>query len=62
MEKLPDKCREIFSMSYLEERKTVEIADLLNISPRTVEAQLYKALKLLRAVLMAVFFFLIKYY
>lgn len=52
MEKLPDKCREIFSMAYLEERKTAEIAELLNISPRTVEAQLYKALKTLRSVLL----------
>lgn len=32
MDKLPDKCREIFTMSYLEERKTSEIAVLLNIS------------------------------
>lgn len=51
MDKLPEKCREIFMMSYLEERKTPEIAVLLNISPRTVEAQLYKALKTLRSVL-----------
>lgn len=51
MEKLPGKCREIFVMSYLEERKTAEIARLLGISPRTVEAQLYKALKILRSLL-----------
>ncbi|MDL2256009.1 RNA polymerase sigma-70 factor, partial [Parabacteroides sp. OttesenSCG-928-K15] len=44
LEKLPLKCREIFIMSYLEERKTAEIAHLLNLSKRTVEAQLYKAL------------------
>lgn len=50
MEKLPGKCREIFILSYLEERKTAEIAILLNLSPRTVEAQLYKALKTLRDV------------
>ena len=49
IERLPEKCREIFTMSYLEERKTAEIAQLLNISTRTVEAQLYKALKLLRS-------------
>jgi len=48
IEKLPDKCREIFTMSYIEERKSTEIASLLNISKRTVEAQLYKALKLIR--------------
>lgn len=61
MNKLPDKCREIFTMSYLEERKTSEIASLLNISTRTVEAQLYKALKILRSLLtlflLALYFF-----
>jgi RNA polymerase sigma-70 factor (ECF subfamily) len=51
IEKLPDKCREIFSMSYLEERKAAEIATILHISKRTVEAQLYKALKLIREAL-----------
>jgi RNA polymerase sigma-70 factor (ECF subfamily) len=35
-------------MSYFEERKAAEIASLLNISKRTVEAQLYKALKQIR--------------
>lgn len=59
VEKLPDKCREIFKMSYLEEKKTSEIAALLNLSPRTVEAQLYKALKILRSVLMGELFFLL---
>lgn len=39
-------------MSYLEERKTTEIASLLDISKRTVEAQLYKALKQLRGALL----------
>lgn len=60
MEKLPGKCREIFSMSYLEERKTTEIAQLLNISTRTVEAQLYKALKILRSALLCILFFLVR--
>ena len=58
MDKLPDKCREIFTMSYLEERKTSEIAVLLNISTRTVEAQLYKALKILRGILLSCLIFL----
>lgn len=58
MNKLPEKCREIFTMSYLEERKTADIALLLNISTRTVEAQLYKALKILRSVLLSSLFFL----
>lgn len=57
MEKLPPKCREIFIMSYLEERKSDDIAILLNISKRTVEVQLYKALKLLRTSLLTCFIF-----
>jgi len=48
IDKLPSRCREIFVMSYLEERKADEIARLLNISKRTVEAQLYKGLKMIR--------------
>lgn len=58
VDKLPEKCREIFTMSYLEERKTSEIAVLLNISTRTVEAQLYKALKILRGILLSCLIFL----
>ena len=51
IENLPQQCRRIFTMSYLEERKSSEIASLLNISKRTVEAQLYKALKQIREAL-----------
>lgn len=51
IENLPERCGKIFKMSYLEERKTTEIASLLKISKRTVEAQLYKALKHIRATL-----------
>lgn len=51
IERLPAKCREIFILAYLEERKTAEIASLLSISKRTVEAQLYKALKTIREAL-----------
>ncbi|MDR1335251.1 MAG: RNA polymerase sigma-70 factor [Tannerella sp.] len=52
IEKLPGKCREIFVMAYLEERKAAEIAALLNLSKRTVEAQLYKGLKAIREALL----------
>lgn len=62
MDKLPEKCREIFMMCYLEERKTSEIAALLNISTRTVEAQLYKALKILRGLLQTGLIILLKYF
>ena len=51
IERLPAKCREIFIMAYLEERKTAEIASLLSLSKRTIEAQLYKALKTIREAL-----------
>ena len=45
---LPDKCREVFKLSYLHDMKNKEIADVLDISLRTVEAHMYKALKSLR--------------
>ncbi|MDR3268512.1 MAG: RNA polymerase sigma-70 factor [Tannerella sp.] len=53
IEKLPEKRREIFTMAYLEEKKSEEIALCLNLSKRTVEAQLYKALKNLRDALVS---------
>ncbi len=48
IDELPDKCREVFKLSYLQEMKNKEIADALGISLRTVEAHIYKALKYLR--------------
>lgn len=45
---LPDKCKEVFKLSYLHDMKNKEIADVLGISLRTVEAHIYKALKFLR--------------
>lgn len=55
---LPEKCREVFTMAYLEEKKTNEIADRLSISKRTVEAQLYKALKIIRNALLFLVLFI----
>ena len=49
--KLPPKCREIFLESYIDGEKSAEIAREKCISQRTVEAQLYKALKMLRSAL-----------
>jgi len=48
IDQLPEKCREVFVLAYIEEKKNAEIAELLQISVRTVEAQIYKALKMLR--------------
>lgn len=45
---LPDKCRTVFVLSYLHEMKNKDIAEALGISLRTVEAHMYKALRLLR--------------
>lgn len=46
--KLPQRCREIFLMSRIEGLKTAEIAEKLQLSGRTVETQISKALKILR--------------
>lgn len=48
IKKLPDRCCEIFEMSYLKEMKNNEIAEKLNISIRTVEHHLYLGLRTLR--------------
>ncbi len=45
---LPEKCREVFIMSRIRGLKNEEIAVELNISKRTVETQISKALKVLR--------------
>jgi RNA polymerase sigma-70 factor (family 1) len=42
---LPDKCREVFQLSRSENLTNQEIAGRLNISVKTVEAQITKALK-----------------
>lgn len=49
IERLPEKCRVIFKMSYLEEKRNSEIAETLGISIRTVENQLYLGLRTLRS-------------
>ena len=51
IEKLPEKSREVFKMVYYDGKKAAEIAEELHISVRTVETQVYKALKTLRSVL-----------
>lgn len=48
IELLPDKCREVFYLSRFESLSNQKIAQRLNISPKTVENQISKAIKVLR--------------
>ena len=48
IDELPDKCRQVFILSYINGLKNKDIAEAMNISVRTVEAQVYKALHTLR--------------
>ncbi len=48
IEKLPEKCRQVFQLSRFDELKYKEIAEKMGISIKTVEAQVSKALKILR--------------
>jgi len=48
LQELPEQCRTIFQLSRFESLKYREIADRLEISPKTVENQMGKALKQLR--------------
>jgi RNA polymerase sigma-70 factor (ECF subfamily) len=48
LDKLPPACRKVFEMSRFEDKKNREIAEELNLSIKTVEAQISKALKTLK--------------
>lgn len=48
IDRLPDKCRTVFKLSYLYDMKNKDIAETMGLSLRTVEAHMYKALKFLR--------------
>ena len=48
VEKLPVKCRKIFEMSRYRGMKNQEIATVLGLSVRTVEVQIYNALKIFK--------------
>jgi RNA polymerase sigma-70 factor (ECF subfamily) len=50
---LPERCREIFELSRVHGLKYAEIAATLEISIKTVEAQMGKAIRVLRARLAA---------
>jgi RNA polymerase sigma-70 factor, ECF subfamily len=48
IDELPERCREVFVMSRLDQLKNDEIAAKLNLSKRTVETHISHALKVLR--------------
>jgi RNA polymerase sigma-70 factor (ECF subfamily) len=48
LEKLPERCRLVFTMKRVEGMRLKEIANELDISSKTVENQLTKALKILK--------------
>jgi RNA polymerase sigma-70 factor (ECF subfamily) len=50
---LPERCREVFELSRVQGLKYAEIASALGISVKTVEAQMGKAIRILRARLAA---------
>src|SRR4051812_4654568 len=47
LEALPDRCREVFILSRQQHLKYAEIAEVMNISVKTVENQMGKALKIM---------------
>ena len=64
IEKLPGRCKEVFCKSRFEGKKYAEIAAEMDISIKTVEGQLGKALKILRetlsdlATVLVIYFFI----
>jgi len=48
IEQLPAKCKQVFKLSRLEQKKHKEIAVLLGISTKTIENQITKAVKFLK--------------
>jgi RNA polymerase sigma-70 factor, ECF subfamily len=59
---LPEQCRTIFQLSRFEELKYREIAEKLDISVKTVENQMGKALKILRLKLIDFILFILLFF
>jgi len=51
IDSMPERCREVFSLSRFEDLSHKQIAEKLNISTKTIENQMTKALKILRIAL-----------
>lgn len=51
VEQLPDQCKQVFKLIKEDGLKYKEVAEILQISPRTVETQLFRAVKKIRKVL-----------
>jgi RNA polymerase sigma-70 factor (ECF subfamily) len=58
--RLPEKCRLVFQYNKLQDRSLPDICEELKISPKTAEAHLTKALKMVRANLSGVAHFLLQ--
>ncbi|WP_298544358.1 RNA polymerase sigma-70 factor [uncultured Aquimarina sp.] len=56
IEQLPKKCREVFKLSRLEQKRHKEIAEILGISTKTVEVHITKALRFLKTNVSGLFF------
>jgi RNA polymerase sigma-70 factor, ECF subfamily len=62
---LPEQCRTVFQLSRFEELKYQQIADTLGVSIKTVEAQMGKALRIMRVKLvdyLPLLFLFLSYY
>jgi RNA polymerase sigma-70 factor (family 1) len=52
IESLPEQCRQVYKLIKDDGLKYKEVAEILNISPRTVETQLFRAVKKIRKILL----------
>ncbi len=51
IDRLPQRCRDVFRLSYMQDMPNNDIASVLGLSVRTVESHIYHALNTLRSVL-----------
>lgn len=62
IEQLPEECRKVFKLSYLEGKDIKEVADILEISTHTVKSQRARAKKLLQEKLKDLFPLLVYFF